>query len=75
MDSRLNYAKGIKYRHTIIIYIFFTNIRNDMLKKEREKMGHRLPDCKSVKTGTTIAGIVYKDGVVLGADTRATAVR
>lgn len=25
-----------------------------------------------MKTGTTIAGIVYKDGVVLGADTRAT---
>lgn len=24
------------------------------------------------KTGTTIAGIVFKDGVVLGADTRAT---
>ncbi|MPC98192.1 Proteasome subunit beta type-7 [Portunus trituberculatus] len=27
---------------------------------------------KSRKTGTTIAGIVFKDGVVLGADTRAT---
>jgi 20S proteasome alpha/beta subunit len=25
------------------------------------------------KTGTTIAGIIYKDGVVLGADTRSTA--
>jgi 20S proteasome subunit beta 2 len=25
-----------------------------------------------MKTGTTIAGIVFKDGVVLGADTRAT---
>lgn len=25
------------------------------------------------KTGTTIVGLVYKDGVVLGADTRATA--
>lgn len=24
------------------------------------------------KTGTTIVGIVYKDGVILGADTRAT---
>ena len=29
---------------------------------------------KPVKTGTTIAGIVFKDGVLLGADTRATAV-
>jgi len=27
---------------------------------------------KTVKTGTTICGVVFKDGVVLGADTRAT---
>lgn len=27
---------------------------------------------KSIKTGTTIVGIIYKDGVILGADTRAT---
>lgn len=27
---------------------------------------------KAMKTGTTIVGLVYKDGVVLGADTRAT---
>lgn len=27
---------------------------------------------KAVKTGTTIVGIIYKDGVILGADTRAT---
>ena len=27
---------------------------------------------KEKKTGTTIAGVVFKDGVVLGADTRAT---
>lgn len=27
---------------------------------------------KALKTGTTIAGIIFKDGVVLGADTRAT---
>ncbi|XP_063048638.1 proteasome subunit beta type-7-like [Engraulis encrasicolus] len=27
---------------------------------------------RPLKTGTTIAGVVYKDGVVLGADTRAT---
>merc|ERR1712137_1508939 len=30
------------------------------------------PCPKSVKTGTTIAGIIFKDGVILGADTRAT---
>lgn len=28
---------------------------------------------KTKKTGTTIVGVTYKDGVVLGADTRATA--
>lgn len=27
---------------------------------------------KETKTGTTIVGIIFKDGVVLGADTRAT---
>ncbi|EDQ85982.1 uncharacterized protein MONBRDRAFT_11380 [Monosiga brevicollis MX1] len=35
--------------------------------------GYALP--KFTKTGTTICGVIYKDGVVLGADTRATAVR
>lgn len=28
---------------------------------------------KTLKTGTTIAGVIYKDGVILGADTRSTA--
>uniref|UniRef100_A0A7S2CLY8 Proteasome subunit beta n=1 Tax=Florenciella parvula TaxID=236787 RepID=A0A7S2CLY8_9STRA len=32
--------------------------------------GGRLP--QAMKTGTTIVGVIYKDGVVLGADTRAT---
>jgi len=35
-----------------------------------KKKGVALPKVK--KTGTTIVGVVYKDGVVLGADTRAT---
>lgn len=34
------------------------------------KSGHAVPRAK--KTGTTICGLIYKDGVVLGADTRAT---
>lgn len=34
------------------------------------KQGFQPP--KAVKTGTTIVGVIYKDGVVLGADTRAT---
>lgn len=46
-------------------------IRNKMIQKT---MGpgdaSALP--KAWKTGTTIVGVVYKDGVVLGADTRAT---
>ncbi|GFR41525.1 hypothetical protein Agub_g2221 [Astrephomene gubernaculifera] len=41
--------------------------RNAML----ENKGMQLP--KAWKTGTTIAGLVFKDGVVLGADTRSTA--
>nr|BAN20357.1 proteasome subunit beta type 7,10 [Riptortus pedestris] len=34
------------------------------------ELGYKPP--KATKTGTTIVGIVFKDGVVLGADTRAT---
>ncbi|XP_076648571.1 proteasome beta2 subunit [Halictus rubicundus] len=40
--------------------------RNNFLIKK----GFQPP--KAVKTGTTIAGVVYKDGVILGGDTRAT---
>eukprot|EP01137_Pigoraptor_chileana_P031906 Opistho-2@20454 len=40
--------------------------RNELLASK----GMKVP--KATKTGTTIAGIVYKDGIVLGADTRAT---
>ncbi|XP_076669892.1 proteasome beta2 subunit [Andrena cerasifolii] len=40
--------------------------RNNFLAKK----GFQTP--RAVKTGTTIAGVVYKDGVVLGGDTRST---
>lgn len=55
--------------------------------KEEEKGGFSFDNCKrnehilskggyvppkATKTGTTIAGIIFKDGVILGADTRAT---
>ncbi|XP_001626200.2 proteasome subunit beta type-7 [Nematostella vectensis] len=40
--------------------------RNAML----DNLGVKAPTAR--KTGTTIAGIVFKDGVILGADTRAT---
>ncbi|XP_029468941.1 proteasome subunit beta type-7 [Rhinatrema bivittatum] len=44
--------------------------RNALLEDDFVKKGHKLPAAR--KTGTTIAGIVFKDGIVLGADTRAT---
>merc|ERR1711988_429904 len=40
--------------------------RNNFIQQQ----GTKLP--KFRKTGTTIVGIIFKDGVVLGADTRAT---
>lgn len=40
--------------------------RNNFLIKK----GFKPP--KAIKTGTTIAGVIYKDGVILGGDTRAT---
>ena len=49
--------------------IFFHSVwyRNEVLVKEK---GFKAPT--TLKTGTTIAGVVFKGGVVLGADTRAT---
>ena len=44
--------------------------RNAMIVKQLGGSSSVLP--KAWKTGTTICGIIYKDGVVLGADTRAT---
>lgn len=49
----------------------FDNVsRNNMLNKALGNEPMALPT--AWKTGTTIVGVVYKDGVVLGADTRAT---
>ncbi|XP_071448124.1 proteasome subunit beta type-7 [Hetaerina americana] len=45
----------------------FENCRRNALLVQK---GFPLP--KYTKTGTTIVGIIYKDGVILGADTRAT---
>mmetsp|Transcript_48951 Transcript_48951/g.72774 ORF Transcript_48951/g.72774 Transcript_48951/m.72774 type:complete len:287 (-) Transcript_48951:108-968(-) len=44
--------------------------RNAMIEQVAAKSNSVLPT--ATKTGTTIVGMVYKDGVVLGADTRAT---
>merc|ERR1711970_1166952 len=45
----------------------FENCRRNAFMEEN---GMKMPTFR--KTGTTIVGCVYKDGVVLGADTRAT---
>lgn len=49
---------------------------NDYIKKvfegsgESQALGTQLP--RATKTGTTICGLIFKDGVILGADTRST---
>ncbi|PVU87565.1 hypothetical protein BB561_006287 [Smittium simulii] len=50
-----------------------TGLKFDNARRNQalEAKGQIMP--KATKTGTTIVGLVYKDGVVLGADTRATA--
>lgn len=48
-------------------FSFDNTLRNATLKQ------HGLNPPTAMKTGTTICGVIYKDGVVLGADTRATA--
>ncbi|EAU81477.1 proteasome subunit [Coprinopsis cinerea okayama7 len=45
---------------------FSNEIRNEFL------LGKGLPLPKATSTGTTIVGCLFKDGIVLGADTRAT---
>jgi 20S proteasome subunit beta 2 len=51
-------------------FSFDLTTRNELLAKQLGGSATALPS--AWKTGTTIVGIVYKDGVVLGADTRAT---
>ncbi|XP_008300975.1 proteasome subunit beta type-10 [Stegastes partitus] len=51
-------------------FCFENSHRNAVLESSLAEFGYKTPNAR--KTGTTIAGIVYKDGVILGADTRAT---
>jgi len=44
----------------------------DLVKRNSMLASSNLHPPTPMKTGTTIAGIIYRDGVVLGADTRAT---
>jgi 20S proteasome subunit beta 2 len=54
-----------------LILIFINGKRISHLRNAYfEEIGIKFP--KFTKTGTTIVGVIYKDGVVLGADTRAT---
>lgn len=45
----------------------FENVQRNL---NLNNLGYLAP--RTLKTGTTIVGVVYKDGIVLGADTRAT---
>ncbi|XP_051892902.1 proteasome subunit beta type-7 [Pristis pectinata] len=44
--------------------------RNAFIEAQLTKQGLKVLEAR--KTGTTIAGVIFKDGVILGADTRAT---
>ncbi|KAI9506695.1 proteasome subunit beta type-7 [Coemansia spiralis] len=45
----------------------FDNVKRNQLLSEK---GNAAP--RATKTGTTIVGLIFKDGIILGADTRAT---
>ncbi|KAM5146970.1 proteasome subunit beta type-7-like [Mantella aurantiaca] len=51
-------------------FSFENCLRNNNLEAQCSGLGMKPP--KARKTGTTIAGLVFKDGVILGADRRAT---
>ncbi|KAM9840552.1 proteasome subunit beta type-10 [Aulostomus maculatus] len=51
-------------------FSFENSRRNTVLDSSLSEFGYKTPHAR--KTGTTIAGVVFKDGVILGADTRAT---
>ena len=71
-DSNLTMSKGIvilfsKNPYEFIVKYRITNFRNSFLAKHTNL---KMP--KMTKTGTTICGVVFDGGVVVGADTRAT---
>uniref|UniRef100_A0A8C5W683 Proteasome subunit beta n=1 Tax=Leptobrachium leishanense TaxID=445787 RepID=A0A8C5W683_9ANUR len=51
-------------------FSFENCLRNASLAEQGPNLGLQTP--KPRKTGTTIAGLIYKDGIILGADRRAT---
>jgi len=50
----------------------YTGFQFDNFNRNEKLVSQGLKMPIAVKTGTTIVGVVYKDGVVLGADTRST---
>lgn len=48
------------------------NFENCVRNSKLQTAGAETAKQKAMKTGTTIAGMIFKDGVILGADTRAT---
>ena len=57
----------------VVVVVVVVSMDGRMAVHRNEKLeaaGYKFPSMR--KTGTTIVGVVFKDGVVLGADTRAT---
>lgn len=48
------------------------NFIKKLVENDENNGGRPVVLPKAIKTGTTIAGMIFKDGVILGADTRAT---
>eukprot|EP00543_Licmophora_paradoxa_P005143 CAMPEP_0202447252 /NCGR_PEP_ID=MMETSP1360-20130828/5969_1 /ASSEMBLY_ACC=CAM_ASM_000848 /TAXON_ID=515479 /ORGANISM="Licmophora paradoxa, Strain CCMP2313" /LENGTH=290 /DNA_ID=CAMNT_0049064239 /DNA_START=60 /DNA_END=932 /DNA_ORIENTATION=- len=72
MTSETTSSMGMGANATPPCGFSFENVhRNNMIESTASKSSKSaLPS--ATKTGTTIVGLVYKDGIVLGADTRAT---
>uniref|UniRef100_UPI00398EBD31 proteasome subunit beta type-7-like n=1 Tax=Pristiophorus japonicus TaxID=55135 RepID=UPI00398EBD31 len=69
--SQVDMLKCERFLSTPVGGFSFENCRrNAALEGELQQVGYKPP--KARKTGTTIAGLIFKDGVILGADTRAT---
>jgi 20S proteasome alpha/beta subunit len=60
----MNCGNGLSSVANLFLFVLFS--RNNFLADK----GVLLP--KATSTGTTIVGCLFKDGIVLGADTRAT---
>lgn len=59
-------------RYIQLQYIFAMISKIVILHRNADLLRGGFQPPKTVKTGTTIVGIIFKDGVILGADTRAT---